>query len=59
MAPLGTLVATRSLGCSMVACRLGKPSKMALSDEMLYFILEMVALVGVVPVVIVESAVLC
>ena len=59
MAPLGALVATQSLGCSMVACRSGKPSEMALSDEMLYFILEVVALVGVVPVVIMESVVLC
>ena len=31
----------------------------ALSDEMLYLILEVVALVGVVPVVIMESTVLC
>ena len=57
MAPFDTLVATRSLGSSLVVCRSGKPPEMALSDEKLNLILEVVALVGVVPVVIVESTV--
>ena len=59
MAPLGALVATRSLGCSFVACRSGKPPEMALSDEKLYLILEVVAFVGVMAVVVVEATVFC
>ena len=57
--PLGALVTTRSLGCSMVACRLGKPTEMALSDGKLYLILEIVALVGVMVVVVVEATGFC
>ena len=57
MAPFGSLVATRSLGCGLVACCSGIPSEMALSNEELYLILEMVALVGVMAVVVVKATV--
>ena len=59
MAPLGSLIATRSLGCGMVACWSGIPSEMALSDKKFYLILEMVAFVGVMAVIIVEAIVFC
>ena len=49
MAPFGSLVATWSLGWSLVACRSGIPSEMSLSDKELNLILEVVAFVGVMP----------
>ena len=59
MAPLGVLVATRSLGCGLVACRSGKPPEMALPDEKLYLILEMVAFVCVMAVIVVKATIFC